>query len=106
GVLSRSRLLMQRSGVDQAGEQFLARRELKLASRSHVFEPADDPPVTGGGVAVQLEHVGALVRVAGIGAQDHRQCSRVTFGTGDSVKTPPSGVVTERSGFGLDSAGG
>jgi len=51
---------------------------------------------------VQLEHVGALVRVAGMGAQDHRLYSRVTFGTGDSVKTPPSGVVTERSGFGLD----
>lgn len=97
---------MQLGGFDQAGEQFLARRELKLASRSHMFEPADDVPVTGGGVGVQLEHVGALVRVAGIGAQDHRLCSLVTFGTGDSVRTPASRVVRERSGFGLDWAGG
>src|SRR5262249_46626698 len=99
--LSKSWLVL-RKGLFQAGEELLARAEVKLVSRRDMFEAAHEQALPGGGVPVQLEHVGLVVRIAGLGFEDHVSALDVASERGRSVGSRAVGVVPERSGFGLD----
>ena len=74
----------------QAGEQFLARTEMKLVPGGNMLEPADNPPVAGGSILIQLEHVHLVVRIAGLGIEDHLLLSRL-MSTRDGVQISETG---------------
>ena len=83
-----------------AFEQLVGRREIALATGDQVFEAAAERCARG--VATQLQHVGAAVRVLGFRIQDHGNVGSDWIGV--SLGRSHGRVVSERSMFGRDRA--
>ena len=106
GPLSCSRVVRRTLGscrLKVAGnglQQFVGGREIALASGHQVFEAARERFARG--IASQLQHVGAAVRVLGFRIQHWGNVRSKKFGV--SLGRCRSRVVSERSTFGRDCA--